>query len=59
MLTLQDKDVHAVAVGIGKKIYKEELETIAGDDVILVDDFDALRGKLAGIESQMCGGRGE
>ena len=52
----QAKGVHRIAVGIGKQIKTEELETIAGspDRVVNAASFDALEKELDKIREVTC-----
>ena len=51
---MQEKNVHIVVVGIGKKVYPEELEKIAGSNVYLVDKFGQLMDHVKKIEESIC-----
>ena len=54
--TPQAKSVVRVAVGIGKNIAHEELETIAGEgSVATASDFHDLDNQLGDIRSKSCG----
>ena len=55
----KDKGVNIIAVGIGKRIKKSELQKIAGErgSVVQVPDFDALAGKINEILAEVCGKR--
>ena len=44
-----------IAVGIGNKVLKDELKKIAGENVLMVSDFDKLLGRLKEIETVICG----
>ena len=50
VLFLQEKGVYIVAVGVGGNIFEDELKKIAGENVIMVSDFDHLLGRLKEIE---------
>ena len=54
-LLLQEKGVRMIAVGIGNKVLKDELKKIAGENVLMVSDFDKLLGRLKEIETVICG----
>ena len=51
---MQDKNVKTLVVGIGRKVYPEELKKIAGTNVYLVDNFDQLLDHIKQIEELMC-----
>ncbi|CAH3032611.1 unnamed protein product, partial [Porites lobata] len=53
---LPAKGVHRIAVGIGKKIKSDELETIAGspDRVVTAKSFDKLKKELDEIREKSC-----
>ena len=51
---MQEKQVQTHVVGIGKKVYPEELEKIAGKNVYLVDNFDQLLDDIKQIEESIC-----
>lgn len=53
---IQAKGVHRIAVGIGKKIKSDELETIAGspDRVVTAKSFDKLKKELDEIREKSC-----
>ena len=55
-ILFQEKGVHRVAVGIGKKIKQEELEKIAGspDRVVNAASFDELDEQLDRIRETTC-----
>ena len=55
LLLLQEKGVSLVAIGVGKKVLKDELKKIAGENVLMVSDFDKLLGRLKEIETVICG----
>ncbi|XP_027051590.1 sporozoite surface protein 2-like [Pocillopora damicornis] len=54
--TLEEKGVHRVAVGIGKKIKQAELITIAGDEnrVVNAKNFEDLNNQLDDIRKATC-----
>ena len=54
--SFQWKGVHRVAVGIGKKIKQEELETIAGSPgrVVTADSFEELDKQVDNIRETTC-----
>ena len=54
LLFMQEKNVHIVVVGIGKKVYPEELKKIAGSNVYLVDKFGQLMDHVKKIEESIC-----
>ena len=54
-LFLQEKGVYIVAIGVGRKTFYDELEKIAGENVLMVTDFDHLLGRLKEIETVICG----
>ena len=53
----KDRGVNIIAVGIGRRIAKKELENIAGNrgSVIQVADFEALAKNLGVILKEVCG----
>ncbi|KAL9970173.1 hypothetical protein ACROYT_G022503 [Oculina patagonica] len=53
---LEKKGIHRVAVGIGKKIKQDELETIAGspDRVVNAESFEKLDEQLDNIRETTC-----
>ena len=53
-LSVQKKGVHIVAVGIGGGIKVDELKRIAGENVIMVKNFDELSDHLKFIETFVC-----
>ena len=55
-LSTQEKGVHRVAVGIGKKIKQAELITIAGDEnrVVNAKNFEDLNNQLDDIRKATC-----
>ena len=55
VLFLQEKGVYIVAVGVGGNIFEDELKKIAGENVIMVSDFDHLLGRLKEIETVIHG----
>ena len=53
----KDRGVNIIAVGIGRRIAKKELENLAGNrgSVIQVADFEALAENLRVILKEVCG----
>ena len=51
---MQAKKVRITAVGIGKKIYEEELKKIAGENVYLADDFEDLSNLYKILMEEIC-----
>ena len=55
--TFQAKDVHVIAVGVGKKIHPKELEIIAmgeKDHMFSVSGFNYLAHALANVRDEAC-----
>ena len=55
-ISFQEKGVHRVAVGVGRKINQEELENIAGsrDRIVKAASFDELDENLDRIRETTC-----
>lgn len=57
---LKDKNVHIISLGIGKRVNKQSLETIAtpGDNVYFAKTFSALRQLVRKLRKGSCTGKG-
>lgn len=57
---LKDKKVHIISLGIGRRVNKSSLETIAtGDNVYYAKTFSALRQLVRKLRKGSCIGKGD
>ena len=56
--SLKDKQVHIISLGVGKRVNKLSLETIAtGDSVYYAKSFDELRQLVRQLRKGSCTGK--